>query len=53
MSEMWRVEHTPVSARETLMMKDISELMIDLAYPALLSNSRDLAEEVSLLEDKG
>jgi len=33
-------------------LKDTSEMMIDLAYSALLLNSRYLAEEVRLLEDK-
>ncbi len=33
-------------------MKDTSELMIDLAYSALLTNSKDIAEEVQELEQK-
>ncbi|MGD2201070.1 MAG: TrkA C-terminal domain-containing protein [Candidatus Bathyarchaeota archaeon] len=53
MSEIERVEYTPVSVRETLiLMKDISELMIDLAYSAALFNNRELAEEVMELERK-
>jgi uncharacterized protein with PhoU and TrkA domain len=32
-------------------LKDTSELMIDLAYSSLLSNSRELAEEVQRLEE--
>lgn len=53
MSEIERVKYTPVSVRETLiMMKDISELMIDLAYSAALFNNRELAEEVTELEEK-
>lgn len=32
-------------------LKDTSELMMDLAYSALLLNSRDLAEEVQRLEE--
>jgi len=53
MSEIERVEYTPVSVRETLIrMKDISELMIDLAYSAALFNNRELAEEVMELEEK-
>jgi uncharacterized protein with PhoU and TrkA domain len=53
MSEVERVEYTPVSVRETLiLMKDISELMIDLAYSAALFNNRELAEEVMELESK-
>jgi len=53
MIEIERVEYTPVSVRETLiLMKDISELMIDLAYSAALFNNRELAEEVTELEEK-
>jgi uncharacterized protein with PhoU and TrkA domain len=33
-------------------LKDTSEMMMDLAYSALLLNSRALAEEVLMLEDK-
>ena len=33
-------------------MKDMSELMVDLAYSAVLFNSKDAAEEVLKLEDK-
>jgi uncharacterized protein with PhoU and TrkA domain len=33
-------------------LKDTSEMMMDLAYSALLLNSRYLAEEVRLLEDR-
>ena len=51
MSDVERVEYTPVSVRETLIqMKDISELMIDLAYSAALFNNTGLAEEVMELE---
>lgn len=53
MNEVERVEYTPVSVRETLiLMKDISELMIDLAYSAALFDNRELAEEVIELESK-
>jgi len=53
MNEVERVEYTPVSVRETLiLMKDISELMIDLAYSAALFDNRELAEEVMELESK-
>jgi uncharacterized protein with PhoU and TrkA domain len=53
MSEVERVKYTPVSVRETLiLMKDISELMIDLAYSAALFSNRELAEEVMELERK-
>src|SRR3989304_3818971 len=34
-------------------LKDTSELMMDLAYSALLLNSRELAEEVHRLEEDG
>ncbi len=33
-------------------MKNISELMIDLAYSALIYNNREIAEEVKYLEEK-
>ena len=33
-------------------MKDTSELMVDLAYSALLTNSKEIAEEVRDLEDQ-
>jgi len=53
MKPVEKVEYTPVSVRETLiLMKDISELMIDLAYSAALFNNRPLAEEVMELEKR-
>lgn len=53
MTDVERIEYTPVSVRETLiLMKDISELMIDLAYSAALFGNRELAEEVMELERK-
>jgi len=53
MKPVEKVEYKPVSVRETLiMMKDISELMIDLAYSAALFDNRDLAEEVMELEKR-
>ena len=53
MKPVEKVEYTPVSVRETLiMMKDISELMIDLAYSAALFDNRELAEEVMELEKR-
>lgn len=53
MSDVERVEYTPISVRETLiLMKDISELMIDLAYSAALFDNKELAEEVMELESK-
>jgi len=53
MKPVEKVEYTPVSVRETLiLMKDISELMIDLAYSAALFDNRGLAEEVMALEKR-
>jgi len=46
-----RIKYKPVPVRELLIeMKDISELMIDLAYSAALFHSHALAEEVLELE---
>ena len=39
-------------ADELAILKDTSELMIDLAYSSLLLNSRELAEEVQMLEER-
>jgi uncharacterized protein with PhoU and TrkA domain len=48
-----KIEYKPVSVREILKeMKNISELMIDLAYSATLFHSRNLAEEVLELEER-
>jgi uncharacterized protein with PhoU and TrkA domain len=45
------VEYKPIPVRELLLeMKNISELMIDLAYSAALYNDKDLAEDVLALE---
>lgn len=53
MSNVKKTEYRPAPVRETLIqMKDISELMIDLAYSAALFNNRELAEEVMELEAK-
>ena len=53
MSKVKKVEYRATPVRETLMqMKDISELMIDLAYSAALFDNRALAEEVIDLESK-
>jgi len=38
-------------ADELILLKDTSELMIDLAYSSLLLNSQELAEEVHVLEE--
>ncbi|MEW6069562.1 MAG: TrkA C-terminal domain-containing protein [Candidatus Thermoplasmatota archaeon] len=43
----------PVTVRELLTeMKDISELVIDLAYSAIIFDSKEIAEEVKRLEDR-
>ncbi|MEM2093384.1 MAG: TrkA C-terminal domain-containing protein [Candidatus Bathyarchaeia archaeon] len=46
-----KVEYRPIPVRELLLeMKNLSELMIDLAYSAALFNDKELAEEVLELE---
>ncbi len=46
-----RIAYKPVPVRDLLMeMKNLSELMIDLAYSAALFNDKDLAEDVLALE---
>jgi uncharacterized protein with PhoU and TrkA domain len=46
-----KIEYKPVSVRDLLVeIKDLSELMIDLAYSAALFHSQELAEEVLELE---
>lgn len=53
MTESEKIEYKPASVREVLTeMKDLSEIMIDLAYSAALFHSRELAEEVLELEDR-
>ncbi|MFQ6061310.1 MAG: potassium channel family protein [Thermoplasmata archaeon] len=48
-----KIEYRPISVREALTeMKDLSEIMIDLAYSAALFHSRELAEEVLELEKR-
>jgi uncharacterized protein with PhoU and TrkA domain len=39
-------------ANQLAVLKDTSELMIDLAYSSLFLNSRELAEEVQMLEER-
>jgi len=47
MSQLKKIEYRPISVREALVeIKDLSELMIDLAYSAALFNSEELANEV-------
>lgn len=55
MVRLWRkpesVEYEPISVKELLTeMKDISELIVDLAYSAIIFDSKDIAEEVRTLE---
>ena len=53
MAESGKIEYRPISVREALTeMKDVSEIMIDLAYSAALFNSHELAEEVMELEKR-
>ncbi len=48
-----RIKYKPVPVRELLLeMKNLSELMIDLAYSAALFNDRELAEDVLELENR-
>jgi len=48
-----KVEYKPIPVRELLLeMKNLSELMIDLAYSAALFNDKELAEAVLELERK-
>jgi uncharacterized protein with PhoU and TrkA domain len=48
-----RIEYRPISVREVLTeMKDLSEIMIDLAYSAALFHNHELAEEVLELEQR-
>ena len=53
MTESEKIEYRPISVREALTeMKDLSEIMIDLAYSAALFHNRELAEEVLELEKR-
>ena len=48
-----KIEYKPISVRELLLeMKNLSELMIDLAYSAALFNDKELAEDVLELEKR-
>lgn len=47
-----RNEHLQNIADRLTTLKNTSELMIDLAYSSLLFNSRELAEEVQMLEER-
>jgi uncharacterized protein with PhoU and TrkA domain len=51
MTRLEKIKYKPIPVRDLLTeMKDLSELMIDLAYSSALFNSRPLAEEVIELE---
>jgi len=48
-----KVEYKPIPVRELFLeMKNLSELMIDLAYSAALFNDKELAEDVLELENR-
>ncbi|MDI6867223.1 potassium channel family protein [Methanoculleus sp.] len=50
---MMDLEYQPISFKDVLIeMKDISELMIDLAYSAILFESKEIALEVINLEER-
>jgi len=49
--EFSEIEYEPTSVKELLTeMKDISELVIDLAYSAVMFDNEDIAEEVKYLD---
>ncbi|OYT47598.1 potassium channel protein [Candidatus Bathyarchaeota archaeon ex4484_231] len=53
MDEWEKIEYKPIPVRTLLVkMKNLSELMIDLAYSAALFHSRELAEDVLELEKR-
>jgi uncharacterized protein with PhoU and TrkA domain len=53
MPKFERIAYKPIPVRELLLeMKNLSELMIDLAYSAALYNDKDLAEDVLALESR-
>jgi uncharacterized protein with PhoU and TrkA domain len=53
MPKFEKIEYKPIPVRELLLeMKNLSELMIDLAYSAALFNDKDLAEDVLALESR-
>jgi uncharacterized protein with PhoU and TrkA domain len=48
-----KIAYKPIPVRELLIeMKNLSELMIDLAYSAALFNDKELAEDVLVLESR-
>jgi len=53
MPHLERIKYKPIPVRELLLeMKNLSELMIDLAYSAALFNDKELAEDVMELESR-
>jgi uncharacterized protein with PhoU and TrkA domain len=53
MPRLERIEYKPIPVRELFLeMKNLSELMIDLAYSAALFNDKELAEDVLELENR-
>ncbi|MFW9831448.1 MAG: potassium channel family protein [Candidatus Thorarchaeota archaeon] len=51
--DLQEVEYQPIPVRTLLVeMKNLSELMIDLAYSAVMFNDKDLAEEVMDMEKR-
>lgn len=53
MPSLGKVKYRPVAVRELFLeMKNLSELMIDLAYSAALFNDKELAEDTLELENR-
>ena len=53
MPALEKVKYKPVPVRDLFLeMKNLSELMIDLAYSAALFNDRELAEDILELENR-
>lgn len=51
--ELREIKYQPIPVRSLIVeMKNLSELMIDLAYSCILFNDRDLAEEVMEMEKR-
>jgi uncharacterized protein with PhoU and TrkA domain len=53
LTESEKVAYQPITVRDALTeMKDLSEIMIDLAYSAALFHKQELAKEVLVLEER-
>ena len=53
MPQFEKIEYKPIPVHDLLLeMKNLSELMIDLAYSAALFNDKELAEDVIELEGR-